>query len=528
MQQFFGSFFGGGSILGDNQDDEHESGISRLGSSMCFACLSPFFFIGALILLGYNEKRSVCEARALNVGYEDAREVGCTDSSEGSGELVIFSCDLQTPATPLTVTTGEFNGYVTHYGICLNTTAEMVQCHETVQSQTTKDSFGGGKTTVKTYTYSTKWSSRYVDDNEFNKLNSVNWYHMCGTRNPNSLWHGILPSNGAQFVPSAKAGAWTIPKSGFLDRMSCSYPVSADSNPPGWVSSGSYYTKSSASSNMGIGNMRVSFSSNNPNEPKVTVLGKNSGGKVGSWTAPSSWFCSGDTLSDLREGTLSKEELFKIKKDASAAVTWILRLVGFILAWMSVCCLFGPLEIFADCIPCIGPYLGDMVQAVVCVISCPPACACSLFVIGIVWVGMRPMVGIPMLLVWICVVGAFGGWVYYSIKNKKEGGNSDEEDPVPMGLVVGAVPMGQVVGAVVGAPQQFMGPPVDPGVANRFLQALQAEYLNGSDCAVGDFFDSGVSRDDADALASFEDRVRNSGNRAGEINNIRGEWNLWK
>ena len=41
--------------------------------------------IGASILLGWNEKRDVCEQAAILAGDSNYQKVGCSDVNEGSG-----------------------------------------------------------------------------------------------------------------------------------------------------------------------------------------------------------------------------------------------------------------------------------------------------------------------------------------------------------------------------------------------------------------------------------------------------------
>ena len=133
-----------------------------------------------------------------------------------------------------------------------------------------------------------------------------------------------------------------------------------------------------------------------------------------------------------------------------------LRFLGFALAWVAFCLLAGPLEVAVDCIPCIGPMLGNAVSAITCCVprqqqkrlvqnhgpfinqcamidmmapffglchvqkrtkkdkkknwhvatknakvSCIPATACTMGVVGVVWLAMRPMIGIPLIILFV-------------------------------------------------------------------------------------------------------------------------------
>eukprot|EP00913_Durusdinium_trenchii_P023058 g21650.t1 len=63
-------------------------------SILCAVCGFPLVLLGGCILLGWNEKRDVCEQAAILAGDSNYKKVGCSDSGEESGSLVFFNCDL--------------------------------------------------------------------------------------------------------------------------------------------------------------------------------------------------------------------------------------------------------------------------------------------------------------------------------------------------------------------------------------------------------------------------------------------------
>merc|ERR1719336_88354 len=105
---------------------------------------------------------------------------------------------------------------------------------------------------------------------------------------------------------------------------------------------------------------------------------------------------------------LSKDELFARMATQSSLITWVIRILALFGLWSGCACIFKPLEVAADCIPCIGPYLGDSVSCVISCVTCPLALACGMGVAGIVWVAMRPLWGIGMMAICcLCFAGAF-------------------------------------------------------------------------------------------------------------------------
>jgi hypothetical protein len=405
----------------DNTEVTHESGLSRLCNSIiCAVCIAPVIVLGAVCVLGWNEQRAVCESKAITQGLDEVLEIGCDSSTAGDDSLVLFSCPLsQNGLTPFTAPNSDFSSVLSYTGTGLSTTVEMYQCVEHKSSTTKKDSVGGGTTTVTTYTYSTEWRSDRVDSSSFAKKGSASYIDNCGVDNP--IWPAALPSSGNQYAPSVEVGAFTIGSS-YVSMVPLNTPVMASGTPAvnGWYTNGNTYMSDTWEvGSRSIGQVRVSFKGTDWSNPMVSVLGENNGGVVSKWTASDSWLCSGFSLASLRSGTVDKDAFFEDLQAASDATTYIIRIVGFLAIWFACSRIGGPLEIAADCIPCVGPCLGDAVNSILCCITCPPACGCALGVIGVVWVVMRPMVGIPLMLIFLCTCGGSVGYVVYSRMNKK-------------------------------------------------------------------------------------------------------------
>jgi len=126
--------------------------------------------------------------------------------------------------------------------------------------------------------------------------------------------------------------------------------------------------------------------------------------------------------------------MFEDLENAASSLTWILRLLGFIIGWVAFFLLAGPLEAAADCVPCIGPCLGDSLACVASIVSCLPATACALAVIGIVWLVMRPIMGGLMLAVVCCILCALGGFkIYAQQAGLSTKGGEDGPEPTEYG-----------------------------------------------------------------------------------------------
>ena len=196
-----------------------------------------------------------------------------------------------------------------------------------VESTTTKDKVGGGRTTVKTYTYRKEWSKQYINSDNFKKQSGVSFMQNCGAGARNEPWASDFPKNGVTYASDAKAGEWTLTQGDLKDVTTCgAEQVGAGENIGGFTRNGNTFESNFPQAGQ-LNAQRVSFTGDKSGVT-VTALGKNVDGKVQPWTAPDSWLCSGYTLKDMRPGTHTKEKLFDSLVAGNTGLTWGLR-IGF-------------------------------------------------------------------------------------------------------------------------------------------------------------------------------------------------------
>lgn len=398
----------------------HTSGCERMLQSLfCAFCVSPLVIVAMCFLLGWNERRAVCAMRAISEGKDVVQSPGCRGqfrrAADSSGQFIMFSCDLERASLPNFSATGDFNSYVSFQGTGMRTDAEMFQCVENSRTETRKDSVGGGETKITTYYYTREWSASVIDSRNFRAKGSNSWQQECNVENPS--WPAGVPDAGSKYAEDGVVGGYTVPSSNFLDQVPLSTPLSSSGVPSEWQADGFVYTMPAYRANK-IGDVRVSFYGNDWSQTTMTVIGQNNNGLIGRWTASDSWLCSGFQLGELRVGSYSRDQFFASLQAESSTVTWLLRFVAAIVMWFAFCSIFKPLEVAADCIPFVGPYVGNCISCIIPVITCPLACACSVGVAGAVWVVMRPIVGSLMMFVCVAICCAGCGLDIYA-RNKK-------------------------------------------------------------------------------------------------------------
>merc|ERR1711966_587665 len=114
------------------------------------------------------------------------------------------------------------------------------------------------------------------------------------------------------------------------------------------------------------------------------------------------------------------EELFTIMKNANSMKLWIFRAIGFFCIWLAICCCLQPIESClgfitnmmdegTDCIPgvgcavdCLTDIFMGMVKAVLCVVGCCCAAGWFLSVVVVMWIVMRPVMGMALAVVACC------------------------------------------------------------------------------------------------------------------------------
>mmetsp|Transcript_68103 Transcript_68103/g.197368 ORF Transcript_68103/g.197368 Transcript_68103/m.197368 type:complete len:507 (+) Transcript_68103:67-1587(+) len=443
--------------VAENQEVTEESGCSRLcGSILCCLVAAPLLIIGGAFCAGFNEKNYLCNDRAINEGFDVVVEVtSCGDAGAGSGSLVHFSCDLD-----LDESSKEFKPWPkeddVYTGFGLKTEVEVYQCVENKRS-TSETKAGGKKQTVTTYTYEKAWRSSYIDSSKFKKKDTDEWRKGCGMENP--PWPDDLPAGGTSRADSAKIGAYVVSGS-YLTAIELKTRITDIPAPSGWVIDDDRYYRSAAGASMTptatsapaaamanttvapstipsasassatpqVGDARVAFYSNDPNALTYTVLGENKAGAIGKWTASDSWGCSGFTLGSMRKGTVSAKDFQDSLEAGNTFVLYFLRILAFALIWFGLSRCAGPCEVVAECVPFIGGYLGDAVECIACAVTCCPALACCFGVASIVYVAMRPMLGIPMMLFFLITAGAFAFWKFKKEKKKAQGSNDPGSD----------------------------------------------------------------------------------------------------
>ena len=395
----------------------HQSWGSRLGNSFRGILFGIVLFVVAFPVLFKNEGRAVRRAKALDEG---AGAVVSVDASaalpENEGRLVHFSGPASTPSILRDALFGvETNAFA------LVRRVEAYQWEEN-EKTTEKKNLGGSVDRTTEYTYRKGWGDRPVDSSDFKEPE--------GHANP-QVW-AVEPAES--FATDVKVGAFLLPD-GEADGLGravpaalppVSAPLPADA-PRGLfrVPQGLYYSAALAAAPAvpapapapapaGTNAVAEAAATNAPAEPsvgdlrvtlEVRPLGTVSvvARQAGSAFEPSVEAyrtSNGGSVFLIANGRRTAEEMFESARQANRFLTWLLRLVGFLLMLFGLRAVLDPLATLGDVVPLLGRIVGAGAGFVAGVL----ALALSAATIGVAWLFYRPLLGVPLLVAAVALV----------------------------------------------------------------------------------------------------------------------------
>lgn len=168
-----------------------------------------------------------------------------------------------------------------------------------------------------------------------------------------------------------------------------------------------------------IGCVRISYFESAAKHVSHLAALNSDGRTTRPWVAPASWMCSTNEASNQVDlFSVGRSDPYTIVADAQAANNasmWLFRFVGIVLTIVGVQCFLQPIQTIADLvdqfcdwfkfIPILGwglDFLGNVVSGTVgcaiTLVSLGIGLPASFFVLSVAWCIMRPLIGIPMVL----------------------------------------------------------------------------------------------------------------------------------
>eukprot|EP01004_Peranema_trichophorum_P005041 NODE_3920_length_1261_cov_119.335677_g3439_i0.p1 GENE.NODE_3920_length_1261_cov_119.335677_g3439_i0~~NODE_3920_length_1261_cov_119.335677_g3439_i0.p1 ORF type:complete len:397 (+),score=51.28 NODE_3920_length_1261_cov_119.335677_g3439_i0:55-1191(+) len=374
-------------------DSQYTSYGGRLSNKICGACFGFVLVVIAFPLLWYNEGSSVSVYKTLQEILQEDCPLILDDQTNPSlnGHLVLVHGSLK----EVTLTDPDFS--VTTQGIYLNRNVEMYQWKEHSHTETRKTT-GGGEEKRTYYTYSTEWSSSLISSSGFRQSDH---------RNPHSMPYS---SHSWESNPTM-LGTFRLPND-LKSKAQAEYQTLSLTSPSPQtrltLSGNKYYSGSPASPN--VGDVRISYQVSRGGD--ATVLAVLQGDTFSPYVAKA----TKRNFETLYRQHLSKEYIIEQEVASNTFWTWVCRLGGFILMWIGMLMIAGPLPMLLDFVPFLGGLINSIISVGVFIISFFIAGFLSFTTIGVAWLFYHPFFA-------FCVLGGaaiFIGLFIFAIVQAKD------------------------------------------------------------------------------------------------------------
>ncbi len=352
--------------------------FSRMGDSIGGVLIGVLIFIIAFPLLFWNEGRAVRRAQDLEHGKESVVTVKPDVADpKNNGKLIHVAGAAKPTQSPADKVFG-----VSTPALKLRRKVEMYQWKETTRSSS-KTKVGGTEETKTEYSYGKDWSEKHIDSQKFRKPD--------GHENPASMRY-----ESATFVaPKITLGGFSLAPT-FVNELDATtkFEVSTATLVAGSsIHGGGIYIGDPSSPS--VGDVRITFFTAPPGV--ITVVGAQANTMIDTYKDKQ---MSGE-IALIERGKRSSEEMFKSAQESNYFLTWMLRVIGFILMFVGLRLAARPLAVLGSVIPFVGRVIGFGTGLVAFFV----ALAFSAITIAIAWIFYRPLLAIALL------VGAVGAIV---------------------------------------------------------------------------------------------------------------------
>jgi hypothetical protein len=383
----------------------HQSWGERLKKALLMALIGLILFLGAFLVLFYNEGRFVIRTQTLEEGAQAVISIDANQIDPANDQQLVHLVGKTTTSDTLKDT---FFGLTVTHALKLRRIVEMYQWEENEQSET-EELMGGGTRTVKTYTYHKIWSEIIIKSNHFQQPE--------GHENPDDM-----PVKGENWIAKPiQLGDFTLSQT-FVSRLNNyqTLPMTTETfnHLPNTLYAqiggekiqlnyGKYYI-GQAPLTPQIGDLRISYEV--VRSAMISVVAKQKDYQLLPYITQ-----AGGRIKLLEYGNLTAEDMFKHAQLHNIFLTWALRFGGFIMMFIGLTMILYLLRILTAVLPILGQIVGFFNI----IISFLIAAILSLITIAMAWLYYRPLFGIALLII--------AGIMLYLLKFFQKTPSSDEQ-----------------------------------------------------------------------------------------------------
>ncbi len=366
-----------------------ESWGSRIMSSIKSVLIGVLLFLVAFVVLWFNEGRAVKTARGLTEG---ASQVVLADAKtvdkNNSGKLVHLTGKVNTLEN---LKDNEFNIDVN--ALRLIREVVMYQWIEKADQEKEKQ-VGGSEKTTTVYNYEKRWSSSIIESSKFKikeeHINPARFPYSSYTKEASKATMGKFNLSRSMISSLTNSSSYSLQSANTLNHKNAQIVNEGSLN----ISNGAsivskVFIGEGTSSSPQIGDVKISFKVVKPNED-YSIIAKQVENTFEPYKTE-----TGTSIQMISKGVLSADNMFSAAQSNNSTMTWILRLLGFLMMFGGLSLIFKPLVVLAD----VLPFLGNILDFGLSLFSALISFGLSFITIAIAWVVYRPFIGITLLVI---------------------------------------------------------------------------------------------------------------------------------
>ncbi len=358
-----------------------ETTTTSLGSNLANSFKGIFFglifIVGSVILIWWNESRSVNLSNALHQMQEEIVTLPNTTYDVGFEKKLVY---IQSEVKPSSKINDSLFG-VTCDALKLKRIVKMYQWKENT-STTEEKKLGGSTEKITTYDYEKEWFSRGID--------SASFKHPLDHKNP------PMQYKGQTFTADAKMGDYQI-SAGLISKIGATKSLDnlskVDNN------HGNFLYLGDDPQNPKVGDVKITYLQ--AKSGVYSVVAKLENRSFGNYEIDDR------ELGFIRAGKVSADEIFEDELSSNTVLTWVLRVVGLLVMFFGFIFIMSLLVTLANVVPFLGTILGGATALVAGLLTF----VLGSVVIAFAWLGARPILALGIIVGGIAiafVMGKFG------------------------------------------------------------------------------------------------------------------------
>lgn len=350
---------------------------TKVKNSVGGVVVGLIFALGSLVLLWWNEGRTVERSRALAEGASAVLETdpAAVDPNK-DGQLV----HVAARATAADAVDDALIG-VSADALALAREVEMYQWREKKETREEKRA-GGSTERITTYSYDKTWDEDAIDSSRFDTPG--------GHENP-----GDWPFRSEEFhADGVQLGAYGLAPEivGGFDGWNAMGVSQVGNLPDGFRIEDGKLLRGGSAGAPRVGDIRVSYRV--VPEGDYSVVAKQAAGTLSQFVTP-----GGREVLLVESGIVPSKEMFARAEQRNSLLAWLLRGGGFVLIWVGLAMVLKPLSVVLDLVPLFGTLAEKAMGFLAGLIAFVLATS----TVALAWLWYRPVLGIALF---VSVIGA--------------------------------------------------------------------------------------------------------------------------